>query len=130
MRAVNPRFMVTVGAVVVDDAGRVLLLEHVFRKGNGWGIPGGFLKRGEDGEDALRRELREEARLEVCDVRLISTRTFRHPQQIELIFRARAMSEARARSLEIAALAWFRLDELPDKLTRAQRRIIERALRV
>src|SRR5436305_3816795 len=40
---VEPRFMVTAGAVVTDDKGRVLMLEHRFRAGSGWGIPGGFL---------------------------------------------------------------------------------------
>src|SRR4051812_47414587 len=35
---VEPRFTVTAGAVVTDDQGRVLVLEHRFRAGSGWGI--------------------------------------------------------------------------------------------
>src|SRR5438270_8429155 len=67
---VQPRFAVTAGAVVCDERGRVLLLRHVLRKGSGWGIPGGFLARGEQPEDAIRREVREETGLELERVEL------------------------------------------------------------
>ena len=53
VRLVEPRFTVTAGAVVVDERGRVLLLNHVFRVGSGWGIPGGFMEKGEQPEEAL-----------------------------------------------------------------------------
>ena len=65
VRLVEPRFTVTAGAVVQDEEGRVLLLHHRYRAGSGWGIPGGFLEKGEQPEEALRRELREEVGLEV-----------------------------------------------------------------
>src|ERR1044072_6613233 len=47
------RFPVTAGAGIVNDEGRVLLLKHVSRPGSGWGIPGGFLEKGEQPEEAL-----------------------------------------------------------------------------
>ena len=57
-RLAHPRFAVTAGAVITDARGRVLLLKHRFRPGAGWGMPGGFLERGEQPDAALRRELR------------------------------------------------------------------------
>ena len=54
------RFIVSAGAVIVDQQGQVLLLKHVFRAGSGWGIPGGFIDADEQPEAALRRELQEE----------------------------------------------------------------------
>ena len=60
VRLGQKRFTVTAGAFIFDDAGRLLLLEHVFRPDSGWGIPGGFLSKGEQPETALRRELLEE----------------------------------------------------------------------
>ncbi|MFN2453385.1 MAG: NUDIX domain-containing protein [Pyrinomonadaceae bacterium] len=127
---VEPRFMVTAGMVVIDDAGRVLLLKHVFRRGSGWGIPGGFLEKREQPEEAVRRELHEEAGLEVDRLELITARTLKRPQQVELLYRCRvcAGSRAEARSLEIKAAAWFAPDDLPPELGRDQRRLIERAL--
>jgi ADP-ribose pyrophosphatase YjhB (NUDIX family) len=129
VRLVEPRFTVTAGAVVLDDAGRVLLLEHVFRMGNGWGIPGGFLKRGEQPEEAVRRELREETGVELEALELAFVRTLRKPSQVEVIFRGRARTgAATSQSLEIKRAQWFALAHLPEGLTRDQRRIIERAL--
>ena len=68
MRATHPRFTVTAGAIIFNNAGEILLLKHRFRAGSGWGLPGGFLEAGEQPVDALRRELREEIGLEVRDV--------------------------------------------------------------
>ena len=51
------RHSVSVAGVVVDDAGRALLIR---RRDNGhWEPPGGILELNEDIEDGLRREVRE-----------------------------------------------------------------------
>lgn len=126
----EPRFMVTAGAVVLDERGRVLLLEHRFRAGTGWGIPGGFLEKGEQPDEALRRELREEVGLEVAGLELVFARTLRRPQQVELHYlcRARDSGAARPHSGEIISVEWFAPEALPPQLPPAQRGLIERAL--
>jgi ADP-ribose pyrophosphatase YjhB (NUDIX family) len=131
MRLINPHFTVTVGAVVQDERGRVLLFNHVFRKGSGWGIPGGFLNRGEQPEEGLRRELCEEADVELEEAELAFVRTHEKPQQVEIIFRCRARhaSVGELQSGEIRSTEWFELTALPDELSRDQRRLIKRALK-
>jgi ADP-ribose pyrophosphatase YjhB (NUDIX family) len=127
----QPRFAVTAGAVVRDERGRVLLLKHVLRKGSGWGVPGGFLKAGEQPEEAIRRELREETGLELDSVELAFVRALRDVNQIEIIFRAEMRSEALARvekGFEIDRAEWFAMDSLPESISEDQRRIIQRAL--
>jgi ADP-ribose pyrophosphatase YjhB (NUDIX family) len=128
VRLVEPRFTVTAGAVVHDETGRVLLLEHVFRAGSGWGIPGGFIERGEQPEEAVRRELREEIGLELEEAELAFVRALKRPAQVEIIFRCRPRGDIGSRSLEIKHAQWFALDALPEGLTRDQRQLIERAL--
>ena len=127
----QPRFAVTAGAVISDERGRVLLLRHVLRKGSGWGIPGGFINAGEQPEDAVRRELREETGLELEAVELAFVRTLPNVRQVEVIFRAR-MSAARlsalSKNFEIDRAEWFALDALPDVVGRDQRGLIRRAL--
>ena len=122
------RFTVTAGAVVVNEQGRVLLVKHVFRPGSGWGIPGGFINKGEQAEDAARRELREEIGLELDRVELAFVRTVEQVNQLEIIFRCSASGTPRPRNIEIQRVAWFELDELPDDLPQAQRQTIKRAL--
>ncbi len=127
----QPRFTVTAGAVVTDERGRVLLLRHVLRKGSGGGIPGGFITSGEQPDEAIRRELREETGLELDAVELAFVRSLRRARQVEIIFRGRMRAAALERlekGFEIDRAEWFARDALPEGLGADQRRLIERAL--
>ena len=128
MRLSHPRFAVTAGAVITDNQGRVLLLKHRFRPGTGWGMPGGFMQEGEQPEEALRRELREEVGLEVEKLELLITRAFKVPRQVEIVFTARAIGDTNELNFEIQKAAWFSLNELPRELPKDQALIIKRAL--
>ena len=128
VRTGQRRFTVTAGAMIFDDQGRILLLEHVFRPDSGWGIPGGFLSKGEQPEAALRRELREEIGIEVQDVAMLFARTLPRPRQIEIYFRARAIGRPEPCSFEIRKARWFSVDDLPPELSKDQCLLIRRAL--
>jgi 8-oxo-dGTP diphosphatase len=128
VRLVEPRFTVTAGAVITDDNGRVLLLNHVFRTGSGWGIPGGFIEKGEQPEEALRRELREEIGMELEHAEIAFVRTLKRPSQVEIIFRCRARGSMESQSIEIKSAEWFALDHLPPGLPLDQHELIGRAL--
>ena len=127
MRLAHARFTVTAGAVIFNDKGEVLLLKHRFRAGSGWGLPGGFMEKGEQPIDALRRELREEIGLEVDDVKVFAARSFKKPKQVEVLFRARANALVKSRSVEVERAEWFSIDSLPEGLPRDQRDYVERA---
>ena len=128
MRLTNTRFAVTAAGVVVDDRGHVLLLKHAFRPGSGWGLPGGFINAGEQVENGLARELREEVGLQLQSARLLTTRVFKQPTQIEIVFLCRASGQARPRSMEISKLEWFAPNNLPESLPQDQKELIRRAL--
>lgn len=128
VRLTEPRFTVTAGAVITDERGRVLLLNHVFRAGSGWGIPGGFIEKYEQPEEALRRELREEVELELESADIAFVRTLRTQKQIEIIFRCRPLGNPGRQSGEIKGAEWFELDKLPAELPRDQHKLIQRAL--
>lgn len=129
MRFSHPRFAVTAGAIISDARGRVLLLKHRFRPGSGWGMPGGFMEAGEQPEQALRRELREEVGLEVENLTLFTIRAFKRPRQVEIVFTALASGDPDQLNFEIQKAAWFSLGELPKELPQDQVELIECALK-
>ena len=131
VRFSHPRFAVTAGAIVTDSRGHVLLLKHRFRPGSGWGLPGGFIEQGEQPEEALRRELREEIGLEVAELKLFTVRAFKTPKQVEIVFMGQAMSAIGSPdelSFEIQEVGWFLPGEFPPELPRDQTALIKRAL--
>jgi len=60
---------VGVGAIIEDEAGRILLVKHVPERGGFWQgkwiCPGGALESGETIEEGIRREVKEETQLEI-----------------------------------------------------------------
>ena len=69
------QIMVAVGAVIEDEAGRVLLVKHVPER-NGywqgkWICPGGKLKLGESMEQGVAREITEETNLQIRLITLL-----------------------------------------------------------
>ena len=73
-----PAIPASAGALIFDQAGRLLILNPVYK--SGWTIPGGVMEA--DGETpwaACRREVREECGLDVQQARLACV-DFRHPR--------------------------------------------------
>jgi phosphoglycolate phosphatase-like HAD superfamily hydrolase/ADP-ribose pyrophosphatase YjhB (NUDIX family) len=66
----KPRPVATVGALIQDGQGRLLMV-RTHKWGHRWGIPGGKIRRGESSLDALRREISEETGLEVEEPRFV-----------------------------------------------------------
>ena len=60
----------TVGALIVDDKGEILLVRS-YKWGKKYVVPGGHIELGERSEAAIKREVKEEVGLEVEPVRLL-----------------------------------------------------------
>ena len=119
-----------VRAVVTDEDGKVLLIQHTYIKG--WYLPGGGVERGETAETAVIRELAEEAGVKALSrPRLISAHSNEvlHPGDHVLVYRIAAWEPCPSDAAgEIHAVAWFDPADLPEETTPATRRRIAEAL--
>lgn len=124
IRSTQGRFTASVAAIVFDEEGRVLLLDHVLRAGTNWGLPGGFLEHGEQPEDAIRREVAEEADIELENLSLYRVRTIHC--HVEVLFVGQGLGEARVNSHEIKGVGWFLPAKLPEGVSVVQQGLIIR----
>jgi ADP-ribose pyrophosphatase YjhB (NUDIX family) len=125
----EPRLRPATRAVVLDEVDRILLVRFDFgARGLVWATPGGGIETGEGDEDALRRELSEEAGLEVFELGPpLWTRTHRVPMgggrwdgQIERYYLVRVaafeptprLSWDELRREGMTAVRWWTLEEL------------------
>jgi 8-oxo-dGTP pyrophosphatase MutT (NUDIX family) len=115
LRILNPSFMVGAMALIQDDQGRVLILEHTYRREVPWGLPGGWLKRAESPEFGLAREVLEETGLRVQVGPLLAA-DFWGRSQLDLLFRCDVESGTYRPSAETRAHCWVQLDEMPELL--------------
>ncbi len=86
------------------------------------------MEDGEQPEETLRRELREEIGLEVQKLEVFTARAFRLPKQVEIVFRCQTIGETDQLSFEIQKAGWFAPGELPKELPKDQAQLIKRAL--
>jgi 8-oxo-dGTP diphosphatase len=137
IRLTVARHRVGVAGVVFDGDGRILLLEHLVRARYAWGLPGGWVDRGESPAAALERELREETGIgiEVGEVLLCEAyggeRGMITPGSISIAYACTARDGATASpsSREILSLEWRAPEDAGDQLISFHRRAIAEAMR-
>ena len=107
----NPK--VVVGAVVIHD-NRILLCRRAIEPCKGlWTLPAGYLELGESAAEGARREAWEEARAEIEIDQLLGVYAIRRISQIQLIYRARLVSDEVAAGPESEAVGLFAWEDIP-----------------
>lgn len=127
IRATQQKFTFSVAAIITNERNEILLLNHVLRPFSSWGIPGGFVKAGEEPENAIRREICEETGLELSALEMIRVRTIN--RHVEILFRAYSAGKGEVKSREISGLGWFEIGKMPEQMSSVQKSLIEEVLR-
>ena len=104
----------------VDDEGRVLLSRRAGAPFEGrWDFPGGFLNEGEHPLDALRRELKEEAGVEIEPLEFLGVWIDRYseddsgPATLNFYWTARIVQGEPEPDDDVAELCWFSAEQIP-----------------
>jgi ADP-ribose pyrophosphatase YjhB (NUDIX family) len=119
LRILNPSFMVGAMALIEDEQGRILVLEHTYRRAVPWGLPGGWLRHAESPEQGLAREVLEETGLRVSVDALLAA-DFHGRSQLDLLYRCTVLCGAYQATDETSAHRWLAPTDLPELLPNQQ----------
>jgi len=104
---------------IVRDGGEVLFVRHTYGNRRAWELPGGSMRRGEEPEAAVRREMAEELGVELVDLRKVDEVevTGSHKRTLLHCFTAGTGGAAvRLAAAEIAEARWAAADAPPRPL--------------
>lgn len=101
---------------IVDDADRLFLAHQA-----SWGrwrasILAGFIEAGESAENAIHREVAEEAKLSLSAVRYLGSQPWPFPRSLMLSFVARGHGPGEVDHEELQWGGWFTREEVADRL--------------
>ena len=112
VRAGTPGY--TVGAAcLIEHDGEVLLLWQPHR--HGWTLPGGLLGRGEDPDEAVRREVSEETGLTIDPGDPVAVGVHPDTRQVDVIYRVSVHQRPQVDlATEARKAQWWRLEDLTE----------------
>ncbi|MDR1096348.1 MAG: NAD(+) diphosphatase [Spirochaetaceae bacterium] len=114
-----PRISPAILVLVKNERGEVLLAHNNNFKDNVYSLIAGFMEAGENLENTVAREVREEVGLEIDSVTFVTSQSWPFPNSLMVGFEARYKSGViRCDQKEIADAKWFsraNLPELPGK---------------
>lgn len=108
-----PRISPVCMGLVLKD-GQMLLARSPHFPPGVYSALAGYLEAGESAEDCLRREIREEAGIEIANIRWFGSQSWPYPHSLMLGFIADyAGGDLVPQESEIEALGWYDYDDLP-----------------
>jgi ADP-ribose pyrophosphatase YjhB (NUDIX family) len=113
MRRLNDQFLIGVAGVFLDDQRNILLVQHSYRGGRQWRLPGGYAKAKEHPKEAIEREVKEETGLTVSADEKLKIRTDRESARIEIVYAGKFMGGDFKPTAEVFDAKLFAFDELP-----------------
>lgn len=110
----QPTHLVSVAALVTNDEGKILLVKSPWR---GWEYPGGLIEPGETFQQALHREIKEEAGVEVEITGFVGICKNIERDIVNIDFTARYLSGELTPSEESTEVIWATPEEAMELIT-------------
>lgn len=110
----EPTHLVSVAALVTNEKGEILLVNSPWR---GWEYPGGLIEPGETFQEALHREVREEAGVEIEITGFIGICKNVEKDIVNIDFTARYISGELTTSDESTEVIWATPEQAMEMIT-------------
>lgn len=110
----KPTHLVSVAALVTNDLGEILLVNSPWR---GWEYPGGLIEPGETFQEALKREVREEAGVEIEITGFVGICKNVGKDIVNIDFTAKYVSGELTTSDESTEVCWTTAEKAMDMIT-------------
>ncbi|MDQ3014684.1 MAG: NUDIX domain-containing protein [bacterium] len=122
----------TIGAraIIVNDQGAILLVKHKY--GKGWFLPGGKVKKNEDPEAGMKRELKEElgiTSVQINEVLGIYTNVQEYKKDTITVYVVKQFTYIDKSHFEIESKGFFASDNLPEGTSPGTKRRIQEHLK-
>ncbi len=113
-RIIRPSFQVFAAAAIFDQDQKILLEKLTYQDVYSWGLPGGNLDTGEEPEDAVVREVKEEIGFDVEVKKLLMAKNANAEHILGLFYWCEIKGGHFSPTLEVSEIQYFALDDLPD----------------
>ena len=110
----TPTHLVSVAALVTNEKGQILLVNSPWR---GWEYPGGLIEPGETFQEALKREVREEAGVEIEITSFVGICKNVGKDIVNIDFTARYIGGELTTSEESTEVTWATPEEAMEMIT-------------
>lgn len=130
MGLINDQFLIGVTGIFFDDKNRILLVNHSYRDGTKWSLPGGYIKKGEHPKEGLEREVDEETGYVVSADTRLKIRTDRSNARLDITYAGVFLGGNYKPSKEIKEAKFFKFNKLPLLAVEDQLPFIDEALKL
>ena len=110
---IGQKFLVGIVGIVLNEDNQILLLEHSYRNEYPWGLPSGWLEKGEQPTDALKREILEETGFDVEIIKQLEQFADPDYARLDLIYLCKVTGGEFTKSDEILSAKFFSKENLP-----------------
>ena len=103
---------------IIRSDDQILLIKHTYGP-DLYTVPGGGIHKNESKEDAVRREIREEVRLQVTDLKLLTRNLYTKEYKKDTVHLFTATTDTANITIdqsELKEAAWFPIQKLPENI--------------
>ena len=129
MRVMQDEFLIGLTGVILNDKNEVLVVNHKYRDGSRWSLPGGYIKEKEHPREGLAREVEEETGLIIRVDRELKIRTDRETARLDISLLGHYVGGEFRPSEEVSDAKFCKFEDLP-LLRQSQLTLIKKVLQI